>query len=411
MKTKTSRSRKAAKPTASKAARTRRSRAKPGRARGKAGGAKALKRNPRRGPSARQSGRPGEAFRGRPLPEPAALPKSPLGIPPILLEGDEPPRPAPTALTATPAAAAPVPESASLPESYGTGKLSLLPRDPHWLYAYWDLPTEQQRRFNALSAERHLVVRVQPGTLAGHPSTDVHVHPESRSWFIHVENAATRYTAELGYYPASGEWVPVARSVSAVTPPDTISRDKTLRFATLPPEAIAREHVVPARLPQPAGALPPGPGPDAAVDGQAPGPSEAADLLRSRVLAALAPSSLALAAPAGAAPGISSPPGGQAAPPKGFWLNVNAEVVLYGGTEPDARVTIDGKPIELRDDGTFSFRFALPDGEYHLHVSAQSTGGDLRSADLRFARRSGYAGEVGAAPQDPLLKTPAAENL
>src|SRR6185436_16351739 len=48
---------------------------------------------------------------------------------------------------------------------------------------------------------------------------------------------------------------------------------------------------------------------------------------------------------------------------KGFRLNVNAELIIYGATEPDARVTIGGRTIQLRPDGTFSFRFALPDGQ------------------------------------------------
>ena len=34
---------------------------------------------------------------------------------------------------------------------------------------------------------------------------------------------------------------------------------------------------------------------------------------------------------------------------------------LDGATEPDAAVTIGGRKIQLRKDGTFSFRFALPD--------------------------------------------------
>jgi hypothetical protein len=47
-----------------------------------------------------------------------------------------------------------------------------------------------------------------------------------------------------------------------------------------------------------------------------------------------------------------------------FWFNVNAELVVYGATEPDATVTIGGRMIKLRPDGSFSYRFALPDGAY-----------------------------------------------
>ena len=355
-----------------------------------------------------------------------ALAGAPFKIPPILLEGDEPARqlPAPAEqppLGPTPAAPARVPESASLPEAYGTEKLTLLARDPHWLYAHWDLTQQQQRQYNALSINRHLVLRVRPGTLAGHAATEVHVHPESRSWFIHVEGAAKSYLAELGYYPVSQQWVTVAASAPATTPPDTISLDRTLRFATIPPEAPMREQAVPTRLP--AGTvLPPPEAPQQPVlaeliqrlqaQQRPAGSAEIPELLRGPIGGAAPAAPLALAAPASApTQSISSPAGGEAKPPKAFWLNVNAELVLYGGTEPDASLPIGGKPIALRPDGTFSFRFALPDGTYELTVSALSTQGDSRHTQLTFIRRTEHQGEVGAAAQDPSLKAPAAENL
>ena len=325
------------------------------------------------------------------------------------------------ALGPTPPVVARVPESGSLPEAYGTGKLTLLARDPHWLYAYWDLTQQQQRQYNALSTNRHLVLRVQPGTMAGHASTEIHVHPESRSWFIHVEGAAKSYSAELGYYPASQQWVTVAASAPATTPPDTISLDRTLRFATIPPEAPMREQAVPTRLP--AGIeLPPPEAPQQPVlaeliqrlqaQQRPAGSAEIPELLRGPVRGAVPAASLALAAPASApTQSISSPVGGEAKSPKGFWLNVNSELVLYGGTEPDATLTIGGKPIALRPDGTFSFRFALPDGTYELTVAAHSSQGDSRHTQLTFTRRTEHQGEVGAAAQDPARKASAAENL
>ena len=97
---------------------------------------------------------------------------------------------------------------------------------------------------------------------------------------------------------------------------------------------------------------------------------------------------------------------------KGFWLKVNAELIIYGSTEPDANVTIGGRAIRLRPDGSFSYRFALPDGAYELPVVAISRDGDDgRAAELRFSRATRYSGEVGAHAQDPGLKAPAAENL
>jgi hypothetical protein len=430
MKRRTPRSRKNVKPadTNPRGSRRRRANAPPPEA--KTPEESPLRTKPSLNPSARGLAQPDPANRAEPSPTQTGAarvsPRPPLHIPPILLEGDQPvwqeavssPPPLPGSKPVPPE---PAPEKAVLPESYGTGKLHLLARDPHWLYAHWDLTPEQQREYNTLSKDRHLVLRVRPGTLAGHAVTDLHVHPESRSWFIHVERAAGRYTAELGYYPAERRWVKVAAATPVDTPADTVSRDKTLRFATIPPDGAPRGSPVPARLPEMAKAAAPGAAPQAGLTEvvqryltQQPksGSVEVAELVRGRAQGESAPPlpapELSAAVPA---QGVASPLGGAPGPARGFWLNLNAELVLYGGTEPDAAVTISGKPIALRPDGTFSFRFALPDGIYELAVSATSTHGESRQAHLTFVRRTSYEGEVGVAPQDPSLTPPAAESL
>jgi hypothetical protein len=110
--------------------------------------------------------------------------------------------------------------------------------------------------------------------------------------------------------------------------------------------------------------------------------------------------------------GVSSPvakPGGRE---KGFWFNVNAELIVYGATEPDATVSIGGRKIKLRPDGSFSYRFALPDGNYEMPVVAISADGtDGRAAELKFSRGTEYRGDVGAHPQDPSLQPMLAENF
>ena len=95
-----------------------------------------------------------------------------------------------------------------------------------------------------------------------------------------------------------------------------------------------------------------------------------------------------------------------------FWFKVNAELIVYGATEPTAKVAIGGRDIRLRPDGSFSFRFALPDGHYELLVTAVSSDQtDARAAELRFDRQTEYRGGVGAHPQDAKLKPPRAENV
>jgi hypothetical protein len=113
--------------------------------------------------------------------------------------------------------------------------------------------------------------------------------------------------------------------------------------------------------------------------------------------------------------GLSSPTspfGGETPVEKSFWFNVNAELIIYGATEPGAKVTLGGHEIKLRSDGSFSYRFSLPDGHYNLPaVAVSAEGDDARAADLKFSRSTKYLGDVGTHPQDPALKPPRPESL
>ena len=368
-----------------------------------------------------------------------------IEVPPLLLEGDQP-APPPASGPGRKYALGPVPPSqhfetaeTELPEAYGTKKLFLIARDPHWLYAHWDLTREQQLKLNARSAAGHLILRIYAGKVQGHPICDIHVHPESRHWFAHVEHAGNSYAAELGYYSPPGRWTRIAVSSATVTPPDAVSTESDVEFATIPFEfpfarlieiikSAVRENLPLAQaveelrrhghpeLPRAKGT------PVSAWTPQQEqalakvvnidevrrvwmGSLEITELIRRRLaheISSLGVSSLS---------SLSSPFGG-AGQPKGFWFNVNAELIIYGATEPAAKVTLGGHEIKLRSDGSFSYRFALPDGKYDLPaVAVSADGADARAANLKFSRETEYLGDVGAQPQDPALKPPLPENL
>jgi hypothetical protein len=372
--------------------------------------------------------------------------KKKTDFPPILLEGDfSAPQSAGGPGEKFSLGATPPPQhfpttESELPESYGTKKLFLTARDPHWLYAHWDLTQEQQSKLNAQSSDGHLILRIYANKIEGHPLYEIHVHPESRHWFAHVERAGNSYVAELGCYSALGKWIRVSTSSGTMTPPDAISEESDAEFATIPfefpfaklmeiikaavgenlPLAQAIEELRRAGHPQ----LPRLNGhpvswtPEqehalakiVAIDETRRvwmGSLEITELIRRRLaheISSLGISSFGVSS-------FSSPFGGLERQ-KGFWFNVNAELIIYGATEPNAKVTLGGHEIKLRSDGSFSFRFALPDGKYDLPAVAISAGGDdARAADLKFSRQTEYLGDVGAHPQDPSLKAPLPENL
>ena len=371
-------------------------------------------------------------------PHPPGTVSGNIKIPPILLEGDER-QPAPTtgpgqkySLGAI-AGAVPVPAGpGELPEAYGTGRLLLLARDPHCLYAHWDLASAQQQQYEALSADGHLVVRSHREEAAGPIAAEPEVQPGARHGFLQVPAAGAKYVAELGYYLPDRQWVSIAFSGPAVTPHETVSEDRTVEFATVAdtpqrPGSAPNLPNAPAGYPSPgsgqqeapaastitAGPItPPRVGwiPALGVGPAAPGheqgePGRPAGALPQDPgqggLAQTMPGEWTVAQERALADLIGLDRPGQAAmsslelaqgAAQGFWFNLNAELIVYGATDPKARVSIGDRLIELRADGTFSCRFALPDGEYELAVTAVSMEGESRRAALKFRRRTEFSG-------------------
>lgn len=380
-------------------------------------------------------------------------------IPPILLEGDAPASPADGERAAagqtikSPAETA----SAQLPASYGLSRLSLLPREPQWLFATWDFSQDQQREAERMPGRR-LALRVFLGELNGELVKEIPVHPDSRQCFIYIERPERVFAAELGFYLPERQWRTVASVPPVTLPSRGPSEERTVQFATFsvaPPQGASDQPSLPAPSPIPLPSLEPGqplapttPMPEVAVPPLPPvpllpewssaregalaeligwtatrqeGPSSAeiSHLLEGRPeqpgliegaqpeqfvpgLAALEISSF----PGGVPLEISSPGAGEMHGPKAFRLSVNAELVIYGATEPNAQVTIGGRPIQLREDGSFSYRFALPDGSYTLAIKAMAPQGEVRQANLEFYRHTASEGHVEQHPQDPGLKSP-----
>lgn len=89
-----------------------------------------------------------------------------------------------------------------------------------------------------------------------------------------------------------------------------------------------------------------------------------------------------------------------------FFMHVNAEVIFYGGTDPQAKVTIAGRSVQLQPDGTFRYHFVFPDNDFEIPIVAVSPDGvETRSAVLFLKRDTDRYGDVGATAQ-PELGTP-----
>lgn len=323
-----------------------------------------------------------------------------------------------------PSKRAPAPEQlGELPDAYGTGRLFLTARDPNWLYAYWDLTGPQMSAYRQRAVDGRLVLRVfeQNHTAPLHEFT---IHNDTRNWYIPVHKPAATYTAQLGYWMPDAKFFLLSQSRDATTPSAVVSSDTTVRFVTIPlevplpqlleliraqraegePLAEALHRLQAAGTPFPFRVnVEVGPWTTEQVSQiehilagdelrKIPvGSAEISEWLRRRLQEQLG---------SAASGGFSSPGGASwsGAPGKGFWFAVNAELMIYGATEPNAKVTVDGQPVALNSDGTFMFHYEFPNGQFRVPVVAVSAAGDdQREAELNFERRTTTRGDVGAA--------------
>ncbi|MEX1110554.1 MAG: DUF4912 domain-containing protein [Chthoniobacterales bacterium] len=337
-----------------------------------------------------------------------------------------------------------------LPRSYGDGGIFVVAQEPHWLFSYWDY---------TLSEGIEGAVFLRHGRQgAERPEAEVPVPADTNSWYFPVRDADADYYVELGHY-RDGDWKTLTRSGTVLTPRDTLAGFGEAVFANMPFHATfqqlveklrgeirggeslaaalarlqARGNLTLGRL-TPAqrialdrlldtelGSLTSGelsrflgsPGASPFAGGLAPSSwAQAPGGFSSGLLAATGQagaswgvasfesalgsrSSAAMAVRRGESSWLSSWSG-----PHSFFMHLNAEVIFYGGTHPEAKVTVGGEEITVRPDGTFRYHFVLPDGEFEIPVVAVSPDGlETRRGVLRFQRETTRQGGVGATAQ------------
>jgi phosphate transport system substrate-binding protein len=72
-----------------------------------------------------------------------------------------------------------------------------------------------------------------------------------------------------------------------------------------------------------------------------------------------------------------------------FLFATDTELVIYGAVEPGSRVTIDGKSIELKSDGTFQLNVPFIDHQVNYLIKATSSDGEqTKTISKKFAQET-----------------------
>src|SRR3989339_241957 len=232
------------------------------------------------------------------------------------------------------------------PYNYNDNKIVLMVRDPYWLYTYWEINENKIREIKRELGENlggaSLILRIY--NTSDWNFFDIKVGAHVGNWYINVGRPNTSYCVDIGYLTSDGIFMCSARSNVVTTPRDSMS------------EIIDEEWMIPdwEMMYALSGGF-----------GFGKSSMEVKELFKKMQF----PSSWLFS---------GSPVKKEGKRP--FWLVANCELIVYGATEPTASVTVMGKKIKLRSDGTFSFRFLLPDGNYEIPIEAiRDDGGERRN--------------------------------
>jgi hypothetical protein len=312
---------------------------------------------------------------------------------------------------------------ADLPAGYGDSRIVLLPRDPQWAYTYWDIPNDHKEELRRQGGQT-LALRIydvtdvdldyqSPHSIQEYPADEL-----AREWYLPIPVSDRDYVIDVGYRTADGGWLVLARSARVHIPPIypsdwiedvfiTVDFEEDLRAKTF------YELVPPSKKLATAAAATAGGGNP--IYEQIFGLAESAEAQRvagsifgsmQHVPGSAAPeqalSSYVFPSGVGmwAVPTVSgltmsgvgmSGFSASAVParPRKFWLVADAELIVYGATEPDANVTIGGRPIKLNSDGTFRFQMSFQDGLIDYPILAVAADGEqTRSIHMKFERET-----------------------
>ena len=309
---------------------------------------------------------------------------------------------------------------ADLPSGYGESRIVLMPRDPQWSYAYWDIPNDHKEDLRRQGGQQ-LALRIYDVTDIDINSQSPHSVQEypcdelAREWYLPMPVSDRDYVVDIGYRCADGRWLVLARSAPVRVPPVypsdwiedvfiTVGWDEELRGKTLyklvPPSqrmaAAAEGNAIydeifgmaqSAEAQRVAGSLF---GSMQHVPGSmVPQQSISSYIFPSGVGMWAVPTMSGLTMSGVGMSGVGFSASAVPIRPRQFWLVADAELIVYGATEPDATVTIGGRPIKLNPDGTFRFQMSFQDGLIDYPIMAVAVDGvQTRSIHMKFNRET-----------------------
>jgi uncharacterized protein len=248
-------------------------------------------------------------------------------------------------------------------------RMVVMVRGPHWLHAFWEIsPRSIARAEAALGQEWHAakpvlrLLQLENG-LQGSPSERVvrtiDVHGGLKNWFIDIREPM-RCRVEVGYLTSAGRFHGLARSNAVSTP------------AGLQPDTLDAHWADIASDCEKIYAMSGGFSPEN-------NSTELQELFEERLRRPMGPP---------AARTSMQSDGDDDERVSDFQLEVDAEMVVYGVTQPGSYVTLQGEPVKVQPDGTFRVRVDLPNKRQVLPIIASTADGIERQTVVLAVERN-----------------------
>lgn len=236
-------------------------------------------------------------------------------------------------------------------------RLVVMVRDPFWLHAYWELTHQSVVRAEAALGQNwhtaNPVLRLLEVTGVNSSSKrpservvrHIPIHGGVNNWYIDVNDPPKTYRVVIGYLAGNGEFFGLAQS-NVVSTPRPASADALDENWTDVAQNFEKIY---------------------AMSGGKDLGGELQELFEERLRRPMDAPVIGR---------VASAVNGHAGRMRNmFTFELDAELIVYGSTAPGSRVTIKGEPVQLREDGTFTVRFSMPNCRQVIPAVASTADG------------------------------------
>lgn len=141
--------------------------------------------------------------------------------------------------------------SREIPQKYHQTYLRALPRDPEWMFLYWEITPDSLQHLSseigdkALRASRR-IVRVVDTTDTEYDGVDAQTYYDTEvsryadNWYLKVPDSGRTYVVEIGHLTVDGTFGVLARSNPVTVPNGAVSHESREEWATVDTDELIR---------------------------------------------------------------------------------------------------------------------------------------------------------------------------